>query len=1051
MILSEVSVRRPVFAMVLSLLLLLTGLMAAQRLAIREYPDISRPVVNVSVTYRGASAVVVESKVTQLLENQLAGVEGVTKLTSSSQDERAQINIEFSQDRDIESAANDVRDRVSRVAQQLPTEADTPRIAKADSAGGMTMFVNLVGENMTPLELSDYADRNIVDRFSIVPGVANAMVIGERRYAMRVWLNRQALAARRLTVQDVEAALRAENVELPAGRIESTEREFILNTDAGMASEASFRNLVIGRGADGYLVRLGEVADVKIEAEDFRSIYRSTGTNAVGVGIQPTSTANVVDISNGIQAEIERIKPNLPPGMDMFVPIDNTIFVSESLTEVQHTIFITLGLVLVVIYGFLGSLRATLIPAVTIPISIIAACLVMSWLGYSINTLTLLGAVLAVAIVVDDAIVVLENIVRRIEAGEPALLAAVDGSREIGFAVIATTLVLCAVFLPISFMEGNIGRLFSEFGVTIAAGIAFSAVIALSLVPMMSSKLFANGIQHGKVSKVIDNGFRKISDGYERSLRAATANPLIIMGVAVATIPLAYALFKALPSEYAPLEDRSQLQIMVRAPEGASLAYMDRYLAQVEDITSGEIERGNADRIIARTGGFGGRGASDVTTGTIFIPLKPWGERTESAQEIAQRLRPVLNEIPGVRVTVITPGSLGVGGGGGRPVQLVLGGGTYEELVTWRDIVLAKAEENPGLQNVDSDYSERSPQIRISIDRDRAADLGVSLTTVGRTLETMMGSRRVTTFLMNGEEYNVVLQARETDRATPSDLDNIYVRSTTGGGLIPLSNLVRLDEVAGPLELKRFDRLRSITINAGLAPGYSLGQALDYLETVVRAELPPEAQINYDGESREFRLSGGALYTTFMLALVIVFLVLAAQFESFKHATIIISTVPLAVTGALLGLWFEGSTINVFSQIGAVMLIGLAAKNGILIVEFANQLRDRGTEFAESIIQASVIRLRPVLMTSLCMVFGAMPLLLAAGAGAEARKSLGAVVIYGVVFSMLMTLYVVPSMYLLVARHSRSPQYVGRMIDRMRGIKTPPPAVGQPVSPVVQN
>ena len=1046
MILSEVSVRRPVFAMVISMLLLLTGIMAAQRLAIREYPDISRPVVNVSVSYRGASAVVVESKVTQLLENQLAGDEGLTKLTSSSQDERAQINLEFSQDRDIESAANDVRDRVSRVAAQLPTEADTPRIAKADSNAGVTMFINITGEGMTTLELSDYADRNVVDRFSIVPGVANAIVIGERRFAMRVWLNRSALAARRLTVQDVEAALRADHVELPAGRLESQQREFILNTDAGMASEASFRNLVVGRGADGYLVRLGEVAEVKIEAEDFRSIYRTTGQNAVGIGIQPTSTANVVDISSGVRAEIERIKTNLPPGMDLFVSLDNTVFVSESLTEVEHTIFITLGLVLVVIYGFLGSARATLIPAVTIPISIIAACLVMSWLGYSINTLTLLGAVLAVAIVVDDAIVVLENIVRRIEGGEPALLAAVDGSREIGFAVIATTLVLCAVFLPISFMEGNIGRLFSEFGVTIAAGIAFSAIIALSLVPMMSSKLFSKGIKHGRVSKIIDGGFRRLSGAYERSLRSATASPLMILGIALATLPLSYALFMALPSEYAPLEDRAQLQIMVRAPEGASLAYMDRYMTQVENIARGEIERGNATLISARTGGFGGRGGSDVTTGTVFIPLKPWGERTDSAQQIAQRLRPLMNDIPGVRVVVITPSSLGVGGGG-RPVQMVLGGGTYEELVKWRDIVLAKASENPGLQNLDSDYSERSPQIKISVDRDRAADLGISLTTVGRTLETMMGSRKVTTFLMNGEEYNVVLQARETDRATPSDLDNIYVRSTTGGGLIPLSNLVKLEEVAGPLELKRFDRLRSITINAGLSPGYSLGQALDYLETLVRAELPAAAQINYDGESREFRLSGGALYTTFLLALVIVFLVLAAQFESFKHATIIISTGPLAVTGALLGLWFQGSSINVFSQIGAVMLIGLAAKNGILIVEFANQLRDRGTEFSESIIGAAVIRLRPVLMTSLCMVFGAMPLLLAAGAGAEARKSLGAVVIYGVVFSMLMTLYVVPSMYLLIARNSKSPQYVTRMIDRLRGAK--PPVVTETPAPVV--
>jgi multidrug efflux pump len=668
----------------------------------------------------------------------------------------------------------------------------------------------------------------------------------------------------------------------------------------------------------------------------------------------------------------------------------------------------------------------------------------MAWLGYSINTLTLLGAVLAVAIVVDDAIVVLENIVRRIEGGEPALLAAVDGTREIGFAVIATTLVLCAVFLPISFMEGNIGRLFSEFGVTIAAGIAFSSIIALSLVPMMSSKLFANGIQHGRVSHAVDKGFRWIAAGYDRTLRSSTAAPWMIVGIAVATIPLAYALFASLPSEYAPQEDRGQLQIRVQGPEGSSLAYMDRYLAQVERIAQTEIDRGNASLMVARTGGPGSRGPSDVTSAMVFLLLKPVGEREDAASVIAQRLRQQFNDVPGVRVNVIMPGSLGVGGGGGRPVQVVMGGGTYEELVRWRDQVLARVAENPGLQNVESDYYERSPQIKIAVDRNRAADLGVSLTTVGRTLETMMGSRRVTTFLMNGEEYNVVLQARETDRATPSDLNNIYVRSSTGGSLIPLSNLVRVDEVAGPLELKRFDRLRSITISAGLAPGYSIGEALDYMDDTIR-EVAPEAQINYDGESREFRLSGGALYTTFILALMIVYLVLAAQFESFKHSLIIITTVPLAVTGALIGLWVQGSSINVFSQIGAIMLIGLAAKNGILIVEFANQLRDRGTEFAESIIQASVIRLRPVLMTSLCMVFGAMPLLLAAGAGAEARKSLGAVVIYGVIFSMLMTLYVVPAVYLLMARNTRSPQYVARMIDRLRGVKPLPAA--EPAAP----
>jgi multidrug efflux pump len=1027
MILSEISVRRPVFAMVVSLLLAIIGLMAASRLTVRETPDVQPPIVSIDTVYRGASASVVESRITQIIEDRIAGLEGIDTLRSSSRDGRSRITIEFSLDRDIESAANDVRDRVARALGNLPEEADPPEVTKVDTTSDPVLWLNLRSTHRSELELTDYVQRYLVDRFSVVNGVATVRIGGERRYAMRIWLDRQALAARGLTVDDIESALRAENIELPAGRIESLERELTVRTDTGLHTPTDFRQLVVGRGEGGYLVRLGEVADVELAAEDVRTVSRSEGHTGVSLGIVPQSTANILDVSDGVQRELESVQEGLPSDLTLELNTDDSVFVRASIYEVEHALVVALLLVLVVIYLFLGTLRATLIPAMTIPVSIIAASIVMAMAGYSINVLTLLGAVLAIGLVVDDAIIVLENIVRRIELGDPPLLAAVDGSREIGFAVLATTLVLIAVFLPISFIPGNIGRLFGEFGITIAAAVGFSALISLTLVPMMSSKIFARGIVRGRVAHTVDRFFQWLAGWYERSVRFAVRAPWVVVGAGFAAAALAVVLFRILPSEYAPAEDRQRVFIAVTAPEGSSLQYLDRYLRQVEDIVMKEVEAGNVRRVRTFAGGWSG----DVNAGRVMLSLSPWEERAESAHEIAARLRPLMSSLAGVRVTVMTPGGLGVRGGGSQ-LQVVLGGGDYEELARWRDIVLAKAAENPGLTNLDSDFYARKPQLEVSVDRNRAADLGVSLAVVGRTLETMMGSRIVTTFLDRGEEYNVIVQARDEDRAAPSELTNIYVRSAATGGLVPLSSLVRLHETAGPIELKRFNRLRSITISAALNPGYSLGEAIAYMEDLIRAELPSHAQINYDGESREFKRSGGALYVTFLLALTIVFLVLAAQFESFRHPIIIMMTVPLAVAGALLGLFATDGSINVFSQIGCIMLIGLAAKNGILIVEFANQLRDGGVEFKEAIVKAATIRLRPVLMTSLCTVFGAVPLLVASGAGAESRQAIGSVVVYGVAFSMLLTLYVVPVVYGFVARNTKSPEYIAHLIDRLR-------------------
>ena len=1026
MMISDIAVRRPVFAAVISLLLTALGLMAANRLPIREYPNVESPQVSVSINYRGASADVVETKITRVIENQLAGIEGLDKLESSSEDERSSINLEFTVGTDIEAAANDVRDRISRVQSSLPTEADTPQISKVDVRNDSVISLSLTSKTLNTGELTDYATRYIVDRITVVPGVATVQIFGAQKFSMRIWLDRRALAARQLTVQDIENALRKENVELPAGRLESAQREFTIRTDTGMRTEDDFRQLVVGRGDNGYLVRLGEVATVAIGPEDLRTISRRSGQPDVALAVTPTSTANVLDVAAGVRKVMANIQQDLPENIQLNVSTDNSTYVSDSIHEVLVTLAIALAMVLVVIYAFLGSLRATLIPALTIPISIISSCMIMVALGFSINVLTLLGAVLAIGLVVDDAIVVLENIVRRMEQGAPALIAAIDGSKEIGFAVIATTLALTAVFLPISYIPGNIGRLFGEFGISVAAAILFSALVALTLTPMLASVLFANGIKHSRITHGVDRAFVWLSNAYQHSLSVVIRHAWLVVVVALGVSAMGYGVFRTLHSEYTPSDDRGQVNISIIPPEGASIQYIDRYLHEVESLANEEIRRGTARSMVARAG-VGG-----ITSGArVILPLVDWSKRSESAQSIASRLRGKLSSLPGVRVNVMTPTGLG-GRSSSQPVQFVLGGPSYEELVKWRDIVLARAKENPGLINPDSDYDERKPQLKIETDRSRAADLGVSLDTVGRTLETMLGARQVTTYVDRGEEYNVMLQARSEDRATPSDLDNIYVRSDKTSTLIPLSNLVVLREVAGPSELNRFDRQRSIKISAGLVDGYSLGEALTFLEKVVRSDLPPEASIGYDGQSREFKKSSGALYFTFLIAVGIIFLVLAAQFESFRHSAIIITTVPLAFTGAVLGLWWQGSSINVFSQIGAVMLIGLAAKNGILIVEFTNQLRDRGVEFVEAIIQGATVRLRPVLMTSLCTVFGAIPLLMATGPGAESRKPIGAVIVFGVLLSLLLTLYVVPAVYMLVARNTRSPEYVGNLIGKLR-------------------
>lgn len=1026
MILSDISVKRPVFAMVLSLILLVVGLMSYERLPLRELPNIDPPVVSINTEYRGASAEVIDTRITKVLEDAISGIEGIKVIDSSSQDGRSQISIEFNLSRDIESAANDVRDAVARVANQLPDDLDPPRIAKVDADSDVMIWFNLTGKDMPSVELADYAKRHIVDRLSVIDGVSTVRIGGPGAYAMRVWIDREALAARQLTVSDIEAALQKENVELPAGQLESRERDLTVRVERGYRDAADFAALPLKRADDGHIITLGEVAKVERGADADHFYFRRNGIELVGIGIEKQSTANTLDVARAVKAEMENIKSSLPPDMEIHVSTDNSIFIEAAIHEVYVTLAISMVLVVTVIYLFLGNVRSAMIPAVTVPVCLIASFSVLAAFGLSINLLTLLALVLAIGLVVDDAIIVLENIQRRLDDGEPPLVAAYRGARQVGFAVIATTTVLIAVFAPIMFLEGDIGRLFTELAMAIGAAVGFSGFVALTLTPMMCSKILRPASEHTGLSRIVDDAFNAFRRAYRGALAQALAHPRIVMTLVGVVFAGIVFLWTQVPSELAPEEDRGQFSININGPEGAGFDYSKRQTQKVEQILEPYIEKGEIARMLTRVpGSFGA--SRDNSTARATVALTDWSERDRSARQIMAELAPQLAAIPGANVFATAPQP--IGRGRGQPVQFVLGSADMDELVRWRDIMLDRARDNPNLLSVDSDYKETKPQLRVEIDRTRAADLGVSVEEIGHTLETMLGSRQVTRYLDRGEEYDVILEADLQDRRRPEDMTNIFVRSDRSGRLIPISNLVKVTEQGGAATLKRFNRLRAITISANLAPGYTLGEALTYLEHTAREALPPTASIDYRGPSRTFKESSSALYLTFALALVVVYLVLAGQFESFIHPLVILFTVPLAVAGGFVGLYLTGATLNIYSQIGIVILIGLAAKNGILIVEFANQLRDEGLAFEEALTEAATTRLRPIVMTSLATACGALPLVLAGGPGAASRFAIGIVIVSGVLVATFMTIFVVPVAYKLFARGTASPETVARTLE----------------------
>ncbi|MFT4257175.1 MAG: efflux RND transporter permease subunit [Pseudoxanthomonas sp.] len=1030
MLLSDVSIKRPVFATVMSLILIVLGVVSFARLPLRELPDVDPPVVSVNTSYTGASAAVVESRITQVLEDAISGIEGVDLITASSRSGRSDINIEFTLTRDIEGAANDVRDAISRVSNRLPEDVDPPQVSKQDSDSSPIMFLNLSDPNRNAEQLTDYADRYLADQFSSIDGVSSVNIGGGKRYAMRVWLDAKALSAHGLTADDIGTALGRENIELPGGSIESKDRDFALRVVRGYQSPESFAGLAVGKGADGHVVTLGEVAKVELASEERRAWYRGNGVPQIGMGIVATSTANTLEVARQVRATVERVTKTLPEGMSLSIPYDTTVFTEAAVEEVYKTLAEAIALVLLVVFVFLGSARAALIPAVTVPVCVTAAFIALYACGFSINQLTLLSLVLSIGLVVDDAIVVLENCQRRVDLGEPPLLAAQRGTRQVAFAVIATTVVLIAVFLPIAFMEGNTGRLFRELAVAVAGAVAISGFVALTLTPMMCSILLRKHTRGRGFNNWVNDRLDALTRLYRKLLLKTTGQGWLLAAAMLTTFVASGLLFKYVPSELAPAEDSGDFNVMVSGPEGAGFDYMTRQMAEIERrllaYASGDKP---ISRIIIRVpGGFGSTSAA-MNSGRATVFLKPWAQREQTTAQVIEDVSKALADIPGVRMT--TEMRQGLVRGGGRPVQFVLRGPTYETLAQWRDRMLLRMEENPRLTNIDSDYKETLPQLRVEIDKARAADLGVPVQAIGSTLQTMLGSLRAGTYEKDGEEYYVVMQAPLSDRRDPSDITGLYVRSTTTDALIPLSNLVKLVETAEAGTLSRFNRMRAITLTAGITPGYTVGEALQYLRGIAAEELPPEAQFDYKGESREFMKSSGAVFFTFGMALLVVFLVLAAQFESFAHPVIIMLTVPLAMLGALLGLAAWGVSLNLYSQIGIVMLVGLAAKNGILIVEFANQLRDEGRSVAEAIIEAAAVRLRPILMTSVAMIVGALPLMLSSGAGAASRTSIGVVIVFGVAFSTLLSLFVVPAFYSLLAPHTKSPEAVAHELAKL--------------------
>ncbi|EGR2796726.1 vibriobactin export RND transporter permease subunit VexH [Vibrio navarrensis] len=1024
MLLSDVSVKRPVAALVLSLLLCVFGFVSFTKLSVREMPDIESPVVSISTRYDGASATIIESQITSVLEDQLSGISGIDEISSTTRNSSSRITITFELGYDLNTGISDVRDAVARAQRALPEEADDPIVYKNNGSGEASVYINLSSSEMDRTQLTDYIERVLMDRFSLITGVSSVDVSGGLYKVMYVKLQPELMAGRSVTATDITSALRSENLESPGGVVRNDQTVMSVRTARSYKTVEDFQYLVVKRASDNTPIYLKDVADVFIGAENENSTFKSDGVVNVSMGIVPQSDANPLEVAKRVHEEVEKVQKFLPEGTRLAIDYDSTVFIERSISEVYSTLFITGGLVILVLYIFIGQVRATLIPAVTVPVSLISSFIAAYYFGFSINLITLMALILSIGLVVDDAIVVVENIFHHIEQGEPPLLAAYKGTREVGFAVIATTLVLVMVFLPISFMDGMVGLLFTEFSVLLAMSVIFSSLIALTLTPVLGSKMLKANVKKNRFNDLVDFLFAKLESGYRAVLKKALAwrwlAPLIIL----ACVGGSYSLMNQVPAQLTPQEDRGVIFAFVRGADATSYNRMAANMDLVEQRLMPLLGQGFLKSFSIQSPAFGGQAGDQ--TGFVIMILDDWNERNVTAQQALGEVRKALAGIPDVRVFPFMPGFRG---GSSEPVQFVLGGSDYDELKVWAEKLKNLAEESPLMEGAEINYSEKTPELVVSVDKKRAAELGISIADVSDTLEIMLGGKKETTFVDRGEEYDVYLRGDENRFNNAADLSQIYLR-TSSGELVTLDTVTKIEEIASSIRLSHYNKQKAITVTANLSDGATLGQALEFMDQQAIELLPGDISVSYSGESKDFKENQSSILLVFALALLVAYLVLAAQFESFINPLVVMFTVPMGVFGGFLGLIVMSQGLNIYSQIGMIMLIGMVTKNGILIVEFANQLRDRGFEFEKAIVDAAARRLRPILMTAFTTLAGAIPLIMSNGAGYESRVAVGTVIFFGMAFATLVTLLVIPAMYRLLSRHTEAPGHVEAELNK---------------------
>lgn len=1010
--LSTLSIKRPVLTIVMNLAIVLFGIIGYTYLGVREFPSIDPAQISVRTNYSGANSDIIESQITEPLEKAINSIDGIRNITSSSNQGSSRINIEFNLDKDLETAANDVRDKVSQAIRSLPEDIDAPPVvSKADADSEPIISMTVQSNNKNVLELSDYADNVIAPRLQTIPGVSSVQIWGQRKYAMRLWIDPIKLASYGITVAEVRSALLAQNVELPSGKLTGANTELTVKTIGNLATEEEFNNIIIFANAEK-VVRMSDIGKAVLEAENMETKLSDSGQPMVSMAIIPQPGTNYVDIADAFYIEYEKLKKDLPADFKLNIARDNTIFIKRAIIEVVETLGIALVLVILVIFLFFRNWSMALRPLIDIPVSLIATFFIMWLFGYSINVLTLLAIVLATGLVVDDGIVVTENIYKKVEEGMSPIEAAIKGSKEIFFAVISISVTLAAVFLPVIFLEGFVGRLFREFGVVLGAAVLVSAFVSLTLTPMLNAYMMRPGKQkHGKFYMVTERYFEKMNTGYADSLRRFMKKKWLSFPILLVCIAMIGLFYSVLKKETAPYDDRSYIRASVTAPEGASYDYMDRFMTELTTLINDSVPEKKVNLIITSPG----FGSSSVNSGRAIISLVDPEERERSQKEIAEDLTKWTKQFSDARVSISETPTISVNRRGGMPIQYIIQAQNFDKLQEKIPPFMEAVESNPTFSNSDVDLKFNKPEIYVTINREKAQSLGVSVLDVAQTLQLSLSGQRFGYFLMNGKQYQVMGQFDKKDRNEPMDLTSMYVKNDQGQ-LIQMDNLVTTEEHSSPPQLYHNNRYMSATVSAALAPGKSISDGIDAMESIKESVLDETFTTDLGGESRDFVESSSNTLFAFGLALILIFLILAAQFESFIDPLIIILTVPMAVAGAVFSLWLFGQTWNIFSQIGTIMLIGLVTKNGILIVEFANKLREEGMPKPEAIQKASESRLRPILMTSLTIALGALPIALSLGAASTSRIGMGVVIVGGTMFSLVLTLFVIPALYLMWSR-----------------------------------